>query len=69
MALTLPGGIQVQDVGGTCDSLLLDGFVGVVLYPSLDLRLGVVCILLGVLVRVLEFLVYLISTCACVFFL
>ena len=34
MALTLPGGAQVQDVGGTCDSLLLDssnGFVGVVL--------------------------------------
>ena len=45
------------------------GFVGVVLYPSHNRRLGVACIVLGVLVRVLEFLVYLISTCACVFFL
>ena len=41
MALTLPGGAQVQDVGVTCDSLLLDGFVGVVLYPFLNIRLGV----------------------------
>ena len=63
-------GAQVQDVGeGDVTPSCWTGFVGVVLYLFLNLRLGVACILLGILVRVLEFLVYLISTCACMFFL